>query len=289
MQPFDPISEPSASSPELPSLGPMAPLKIVLEPEPPPPPPIVINLPKTEVDLLDVLFILLAMAGASIFLGISAGVIYMLAHHGQPLDPKAMATNVFFILPVQFVIYAAVLGFTALLVWVRHRRPLFEAVYWNTPDRKLAMYAVFTGFGLSVVSLLGGSLLNRWIPKSLPMAEFFKDRPSALLLAAFAVLVAPFMEELFFRGVLYPALARWTSPVISVLVTSLAFTALHGAQLGYSWAALLPIFIVGATLTVARAVKKSLATCVLIHMTYNFVLMTEAYIATHGFRDMHGM
>lgn len=289
MQPFDPMSEPGASAPEPLSPEPIAPLKIVLEPEPPPPPPIVIELPKTEVDLLDALFILLAVIGASIVLFIVATGIYAAAHHGQSLNPKAMETNVFFLLPVQFAIYAAVLGFMALLIWARHRRPLFEALYWNKPDRKLATYAVFTGVGLSVVSLLGGALLNRWIPKSLPMAEFFKDRPSALLLAAFAVLVAPFMEELFFRGVLYPALARWTGPVISVLITSLAFTALHGSQLGYSWAALTPIFIVGATLTIMRAVKKSVATCVLTHMTYNFVLMIETYIASNGFRDMKGM
>ena len=288
MQPFDPISNPGASSPELPT-QPIAPLKIVLEPEPPPPPPIVIELPKTDIDLLDVLFILLAAAAASIFCGLVGGVILMVANHGRPLDAKALETNVFFILPVEFAIYAAVLGFTALLVWVRHRRQLFDAVSWNWPDRKLAMFAGLTGFGLSVVSLLGGTLLNRWIPKSLPMSDYFKDRPSALLLAAFAVLVAPFMEELFFRGVLYPAVAKWTGPAISVLFTALAFTALHGAQLSFSWAALTPIFIVGLTLTIVRASKKSLATCVLIHMTYNFVLMVEAYIASNGFRDMKGM
>ena len=290
MNSFDPISEPGGPSPELPATEPVAPLKIVLEPEPPPPPPpIVIELPKTEIDLLDVLFILLATFGAFIFLGIAAGVIYMVAHHGQPFDPKAMETNVFFILPVEFAVYAAVLGFMALLVWVRHRRHLFEAVYWNKPNGRLAMYAVLTGMGLAVVSSLTGVLLDRWIPKSLPMSEFFKDRPSAFLLAAFGVLVAPLMEELFFRGVLYPALARWTGSAISILLTSLAFTALHGAQLGYSWAALVPIFIVGTTLTVVRAQKKSLATCVLIHMTYNFLLMVVAFIGSHGFRDMQGI
>jgi hypothetical protein len=64
---------------------------------------------------------------------------------------------------------------------------------------------------------------------------------------------------------------------------------IHGAQLGYSWAALVPIFIVGATLTVTRAITKSVATCVLIHMTYNFLLMAQAFVATHGFRDLQGI
>jgi hypothetical protein len=303
------VSSPELPSPELPSNDPVVPLKITLGQEYPPPPPIVIELPKTEIDLLDVIFILLALAVISIFWGVIAAVIYMAAHHGKPVDAKTMGTNVFFILPVEFVVYAAVLGFMAFLAWVRHRRSLLDAVGWNNPDGKLATVAVFTGLGLAFVSSLTSILLNRWIPKSLPMSELFKDRPSAFLLAGFAVLVAPLMEEMFFRGVLYPALARSissvismlfrgdvylvlarsTGSVISILITSVAFTALHASQLGYSWAALLPIFIVGTTLTIMRAVKKSLAACVLIHMTYNFLLMVVAFIGSHGFRDMHGI
>jgi uncharacterized protein len=285
---FDPISEPGAS-PELPPTEPVAPLKIVLEPEPPPPPPIVIEPPKTEVDLLDVLFILLVTAGAFVFVGTIAAVIFMAAHRGQQLDPKAIATNVFFVIPTEFVIYAVILGFMVLLVWTRHRRSLFEAVGWNMPDRRGLMLAAFTGVGLALVSDIGEAVLNRWIPKSLPIAEFFKDRPSALLLAAFAILVAPFMEEMLFRGFLYPTLARWTGPTLSVLITAAFFTGLHGAQLGYSWAALLPIFIVGTTLTIARVATRSVARCVFIHMTYNFVLMAQTFVATHGFRDMQGL
>lgn len=289
MNSFDPISEPGASLPELPSTEPVAPLKIVLEPEPPPPPPIVIELPKTEVDLLDVLFILLVTSGAFVFIGTIAAVIFMAAHHGQQIDPKTIATNAFFVVPTEFVIYAVILAFMVLLVWARHKRQLFEAVYWNMPDRRGLMYAVFTGVGLAFVSDIGEAVLNRWIPKSLPITEFFKDRPSALLLAAFAILVAPFMEEMLFRGFLYPAVERWTGPALSVLITALAFTGLHGAQLGYSWAALLPIFIVGTTLTIARVTTQSVARCVFIHMTYNFVLMAQTFVATHGFRDMQGL
>jgi uncharacterized protein len=101
--------------------------------------------------------------------------------------------------------------------------------------------------------------------------------------------VAPLMEELLFRGFLYPALARWTGTVVSVIVTASAFTLLHGAQLGYSWAPLLLIFVVGLTLTITRVRTNSVATCVIVHMTYNFVLLLQTYIATHGFRQMQGI
>jgi membrane protease YdiL (CAAX protease family) len=118
--------------------------------------------------------------------------------------------------------------------------------------------------------------------------EYFKDRPSALLLGAFGILVAPLMEELLFRGFLYPALARWMGAAASVIITASAFTLLHGAQLGYSWAPLLLIFVVGLALTVTRMRTNSVATCVIVHMTYNFVLLLQSYIVTHGFRQMQG-
>ena len=46
------------------------------------------------------------------------------------------------------------------------------------------------------------------IPKSLPMDKFFNDATSAYLMAFFGILVAPVLEELFFRGMLYPTLRR---------------------------------------------------------------------------------
>jgi hypothetical protein len=192
--------------------------------------------------------------------------------------------------PTQFVIYAAIIGFMALLVWVRHKNSLAEAVHWNLPARgRVWAIALITGAGLALISDVGQFALHRWIPDSLPITEFFKDRPSALLLGAFGILIAPLMEELLFRGFLYPALARWTGATASLLITASAFTLLHGAQLGYSWAPLLLIFVVGFTLTVTRIRTNSVATCVIVHMTYNFVLLLQTYIATHGFRQMQGI
>lgn len=264
----------------------------------PVPPIVVAPLPvyepaKTEVDLLDVLLVGLATAMAFFILGTVAAGIFMFTHRTPGLNPKALeealTKNVFFIVPTQFVIYVLVVGFMALLVWVRHRTSLAQAVHWNMPVRgRIVLNAVIGGAALALVSDIGEVVLHRWIPDSLPITEYFKDRPSALLLGAFGILVAPLMEELLFRGFLYPALARWTGAAASVIITASAFTLLHGAQLGYSWAPLLLIFVVGLTLTVTRVRTNSVATCVIVHMTYNFVLLLQSYIVTHGFRQMQG-
>jgi hypothetical protein len=272
---FDPISQADPLPP------------IVVEPFPLPEP------VKTEVDLIDVLLVVLATAIAFVVLGTAAAFIFMLQHRSSGLSPKvleeALTKNAFFIVPTQFAIYVAIIGFMALLVWIRHSTSLAQAVRWNMPVRgRIVANALMGGAALALISDIGEVVLHRWIPDSLPITEYFKDRPSALLLGAFGILVAPFMEELLFRGFLYPALARWTGAAASIIITASAFTLLHGAQLGYAWAPLLLIFIVGITLTVIRMRTNSVATCVIVHMTYNFVLLLQTYVATHGFRQMQG-
>lgn len=244
------------------------------------------------VDLVDVLLVALVSVFAFFLIGTIAAGVFMLTHPSHGLNSKAvddaLTKNAFVIVPTQFVTYVVIVGFMAFLAWTRHRMSLSRAIQWNLPGRRLAVNALLFGGALALVSDIGEVVFHRWIPDSLPITEYFKDRPSALLLAAFGILVAPLMEELLFRGFLYPALARWTGTFISIMVTASAFTLLHGAQLGYSWAPLLLIFIVGVALTVTRVLTQSVATGVIVHMTYNFVLLLQTYIVTHGFRQMHG-
>lgn len=286
----DPISQPDQALP----VEPASPVELVQVPAP------VIE-PAGEqseragaaVDLVDVLLVsVMAVLAFLVFGGIGA-VIFLRAQHAQggPITramEDALARNAFFVVSTQLVTYFAIVAFMMFLVWIRHGMSLPRAIQWNLPGRRLAVNALMIGAALAVVSDLGEVVFHRWIPDSLPISEYFKDRPSALLLASFGILVAPLMEELLFRGFLYPALARWTGPFISIVVTASAFTLLHGAQLGYSWAPLLLIFVVGVALTVTRVITRSVATGVIVHMTYNFVLLLQTYIVTHGFRQMQG-
>lgn len=187
---------------------------------------------------------------------------------------------------VQIALYLLVVGFMVQIVRVRHETPLMGALSWNPPDRKTAAVALCGGLGLAMSSLILSSLLARWTPTSLPIERFFRETSSAYVVSLFAVLVAPVVEELFFRGFLYPALARRTGVTGAIWLTALAFTLLHGAQLGYAWAPLVPIFVVGLVLTTVRAASKSLALCVLVHMAYNSTLLGVDLILTHGFRRL---
>jgi CAAX protease family protein len=244
------------------------------------------------VDLLDAVLVIFFAIVALFVCSSIAGGVYLFFHRGEHLTPeaisKALSHNALFEVSVEFTGYVFLLAFMASLVWTRHKTGLLRAVGWNAPGRKLALRALMIGAGTALFSTLVDVLLQPWIPKSLPINEFFRDRPSAFLLAGFGVLVAPFVEEMIFRGFLYPAFARWIGSSLSILVTAAGFTLLHGTQLAYAWAPLLVLFVVGLVLTCARVITRSVAFTVLLHMGYNFILFAQAFIGTQGFRNFQG-
>ena len=182
----------------------------------------------------------------------------------------------------QLLAYAVVLAFMVLIVKRVPHRPFWQSVRWNWPG---SMWGLFVICGATVYfALLGiGQLLP--IPKHLPIDQFFSTAREAAFLSIVSVTIAPLMEELFFRGFLYPVLARRWGVGVGIFLTSALFGLLHGAQLGYSWAVLI-IFLVGVVLTVVRAVTKSVGASFLTHVGYNGTLSLLLFIATDGFRHL---
>jgi len=93
------------------------------------------------------------------------------------------------------------------------------------------------------------------------------------------------MEELFFRGFLYPVIARRMGVVWGILLTAVPFGLIHYLQYR-SWGAVLIIIMVGVVLTTIRAATKSVASSFLAHVGYNGTLMVLVSLQTDGFRHM---
>ena len=110
------------------------------------------------------------------------------------------------IVPAMTLAYVAMLAAMYGLVKRHHHSAFWQAVGWRWPGDWWLGY-VFAG-GLLAMGL---GFLSRLlpIPKSLPMDQFFKDAQGAYLMMIFGVAIAPFAEEMLFRGFLYPVLDRW--------------------------------------------------------------------------------
>src|SRR5262249_30150596 len=167
--------------------------------------------------------------------------------------------------------------------------------------------AYLTG-GVGLAVLVQFALQYLPMPKSLPIQRYFETTEGAYLMAAFGIVVAPPVEELFFRGFLYPVLARWfarvawridpsmgaptaalSGKIYSVVLTAGGFALIHGAQLAHSLAPLAILFTVGLVITSARAFSGSLSAGLLIHVAYNTTLFVLLYLATDGFRHLERM
>jgi uncharacterized protein len=184
----------------------------------------------------------------------------------------------------EFLSYIAVATYMVMLVQGKYQRAFWSEIRWNWPSTGLRALG-FTAIGVLTIFLdvLGSRFLP--MPKSTPFDQFFAHPSDAYLMAIFAVTFGPLMEELFFRGFLYPVLARWTGAVLAVVLTALPFGLIHYLQYK-SWSAVLVITMVGVVLTVVRAVTKSVGASFLVHVGYNGTLMLLAAAASDGFRHM---
>jgi uncharacterized protein len=182
----------------------------------------------------------------------------------------------------QLLTYAAVALYMILLVEGKYHTRFWLGIRWNWPG--IAGVSL-VGLGVIMLSL---DFLGRFLPmpKETPFDQFFANPSDAYLTAAFAVSLGPLMEELFFRGFLYPVIARRMGAVWGILLTALPFGLIHFFQYGRSWGAVLIIFLVGVVLTTVRAVTKSVASSFLTHVGYNGTLMVLAALQTDGFRHM---
>jgi membrane protease YdiL (CAAX protease family) len=181
----------------------------------------------------------------------------------------------------EFMAYGVVAIYMILLLEVKYHKRFWSAIRWNWPGM-----AGFSLVGIGIL-MLGLDLLGRFLPmpKTTPFDQFFERPTDAYLTAAFAVTLGPLMEELFFRGFMYPVLARRMGAFWGIILTALPFGLIHYVQYR-SWSAVFIIVLVGIVLTTVRAVTKSVSSSFLAHVGYNATLMVLAAWATDGFRHM---
>lgn len=109
-----------------------------------------------------------------------------------------------------------------------------------------------------------------------------QSHPGTLLWAVDAlgaVIVAPLVEELLFRGLLYGWLRSKYGLIAGRVVSSLVFAALHG-----SIAVLLPTFLMGFGLALLYERTRALAPCVIAHATGNLLAAIVSVVASVVFR-----
>ena len=208
-------------------------------------------------------------------------------HLPQKELEKYLITNPKFALGSMLIWYAVLFFFLYVTLSVLRGHAFWRILGWRKiqprpgelPRNPLLYF--LAGCGLSLFVAIVSSQMKT--PDNVPIEEWFKQRETALLFVAMAVVVAPLVEETLFRGYLYPLLARSFGIAPGILVTGLCFGAMHGAQLGWTWSLVSMLILVGIVLTLVRARTGSVLASYLMHLGYNSLISFFAIVGTHGF------
>lgn len=233
----------------------------------------------------DVLVLTLVAFFALIFCGVAIG-IYVAAFYPRQKPEDMVGMPVIAILAQAFtsaVLFGAMYGMVAR----RYRSPFWDSVRWKWPSGSLAFLCAIGGVAMALMVDFASSMAP--VPKSLPIYKLFGTTAAAYAMAGYGLFIAPLIEELFFRGFLYPVLARRGGVAAAVLLTSVAFTLIHASQLAGAWLPLVILFFVGLAFTLARAWTGSVAVPYLMHLGYNLTLFAGLFVSTGYFQHMERM
>lgn len=105
-----------------------------------------------------------------------------------------------------------------------------------------------------------------------PLSEVIDATDSVWLMAVFlalAILAAPLVEEIIFRGYFFHVISRAKGERFAIYVITPVFAFLHVGQYWGDWAAIVMVTLLGFTLTVLRARTATTLASIVTHYAYN--------------------
>jgi len=119
-------------------------------------------------------------------------------------------------------------------------------------------------------------VLTRGFHPSTPLGNILGQiqSPGVFLFFIFlALIVAPFAEEIIFRGYFFEVIKRSQGPHVAVIIISLVFGLLHAGQYWGDWLAISFIIILGFILTLLRFLTDNTRASVVAHYAYNISIV----------------
>jgi hypothetical protein len=271
--------------------------------------------PPARIPHLGHLGLLIPIGGVAFVCTIAVLFIPMRSHlFGWSLSAQAAATNVQLILATEAILYLIVFAISFVIFPLFWHEKFFAGLQWRGAVALHRFWPLAaTALGCAGLAALDEVLMPG--PSNAPIEKMMRAPGAAWLMFAFGTTIAPFFEEMFFRGFLLPALCTawdWTAEqfaqrpappldannhpqwsisamIAGSIVTSLPFALLHVDQQGHSLGPFLLLILVSLILCTVRLKTRSLAASTLVHACYNFIIFALALIGTGGFRHFDKM
>ncbi len=141
---------------------------------------------------------------------------------------------------------------------------------WPLLASPVILAAVVGWFGANQLAKASAFLIQEWTgrePEMQRMVQLLRESPSIfqlLSIALTALIAAPVVEEILFRGVLYPALSQYWGRTVGILGNSVFFGAIHGNAMS-----LVSLVFLGALWTLLYQRTQNLLAPIVAHSLFN--------------------
>jgi membrane protease YdiL (CAAX protease family) len=235
--------------------------------------------------LLFVGFIPFALLAANLLVYVAYVALRPFTGWHTPVD--SLPSNTFFLLILQSLFYFFILGYLVLLARIQHHQPFWRSLGWKKPTGRQVLVCLAGGGVLAIVIVLAPPLLPD--AEGFPLERLFTSRAACYAIGAFAIGVAPVIEELVFRGLLFAIFERAMGVRFAIATTAVLFAGLHVPEYWHAWNHVLMILLVGAVFSMARGKSGTLTPSILLHIGYNACTMAGLFFSTQHFRVLDAL
>ena len=200
-------------------------------------------------------------------------------------DPSSIGLVDILLSNIIFLIVGAVIF--ALASFSRGRKPK-HVFGLRKRSKKYIIIITMAGMFVAYIAVFIGSVVSNFLlstgePKKEDLQEIVQtlmtndDISLKIAIALSAIIFAPLIEEVIFRGYLYPVIKRFSHPIFSCVITSLLFAVIHSNLEG-----LMPLFLLAIVLTIFYEISKSIWVPILMHACFNGVNTISILILTNA-------
>lgn len=172
--------------------------------------------------------------------------------------------------------------FIYYFVCKRKKKTLKDGFFLYPKSKEVNIKLLVIGFIMPLLSL---PVLFYFAPKEY-YAEDMLKQSGGIFFIIISSLIASVLEEVFYRGFIFPFLQSKLNSIWAVIITSVFFGISHYANVGNAHVLVGLFILYGFILTMIRYLTKSLIPPIIVHICHNCVLIL-GFIIGMQFKFLH--
>lgn len=168
---------------------------------------------------------------------------------------------------------------TGILYYFLCKKPNLSFAQGFKFNRLFRRQWIFYGILGLLLALLASWVHAHFGSGTSDLVKITSTRAGMIFVVAIALFM-PVVEELYYRGFVFPYLSSWLHPVLAIFITTFWFALPHYSQLAGDRVGFILVIFLGLVLTAVRYWSRSLTPSLIVHWVYNGLVVILAVADT---------